>query len=127
MAGWRFILWLRIGKGRREMGGSFRATTRFIGNLMMSSTSSVTSYSSLHDGNKLHQLEIKEQTMFSTATQFYFGNKYNRFVLATQKNLLDLFPKGAALLKDYCKRNHIDFGKRADLEKLISYVERLAL
>jgi beta-dihydromenaquinone-9 omega-hydroxylase len=39
--GWlAFCPLLRIGKGR-EMGGSFRATARFIGNLMMSSTSSV--------------------------------------------------------------------------------------
>ena len=39
--GWlAFCPLLRIGKGR-EMGGSFQATTRFIGTLMMSSTSSV--------------------------------------------------------------------------------------
>lgn len=89
---------------------------------MMSSTSSVTSLSSLHDGKKLYELEVKEETSFSTVTQFCFGDKYNHFVPATEKNLVDLFPDCAGALKQFCKKNNVSFRRKEDLEAVISFL-----
>lgn len=89
---------------------------------MMSSTSSVTGLSSLHDGRKLYELEVKEQVLVTTVTQFYFGDKYNHFVFATGKNLRGLFPECKRPIEEFCKKSGIDFGKREDLESVVSFM-----
>ena len=90
---------------------------------MTSSASSVTSISSLFDDNKLYQLEVKEQAVLFTATHYYFGDKFNHFVLATEKNLIDLFPKCADQLAGSCKKNSVDFNRRDHLEILLSFLQ----
>jgi len=90
---------------------------------MMSSTSSVTSLSSLPDGRRLYNLEVKEQTLVSTFTQYYFGDKYNRFIPATGKNLLAMFPQCTNPIRKFCKSHGIDFGKKEDLERVISFIQ----
>jgi hypothetical protein len=88
---------------------------------MMSSTSSVSSVSSLNDGTISHQLTVKGQMKLSEVAQYYFGNKYGHFVLATKKNLIDLSPH-CMQLKHFLKANHINFSKRNDLERVVSFL-----
>jgi hypothetical protein len=89
---------------------------------MMSSTSSVTSLRSLLDGRRLYNLEVKEQTLISTFTQYYFGDKFNRFIPATKKNLLSMFPQYANPIKKFCKSNGIDFSKKEGLKTVVSFI-----
>lgn len=89
---------------------------------MMSSASSVSSSSSLDDGKRSYPLEVKEQTVVFRTTLYYFGDRYYHFVLATEKNLLALFPQYSVPLNTFCKKNKIDFSSRRDLERVMSFL-----
>ena len=87
-----------------------------------SSSGSVSSYSSYDNGKMLHHLKVNEQATIIKVTQYYFGDKYNRFVFATKKNLIDLFPECESQLKTFCKKNKIDFTRKIDLEKAVTFL-----
>jgi hypothetical protein len=92
---------------------------------MMSSTSSVTSIGSLQDWRRSYEFEGKEEVRVSTLTQYYIGDRYNRFALASSKNLLDLFPNHATQLSKFCKEHKVDFQVKRDLEKLFELLNTL--
>ena len=72
---------------------------------MASPASSIDSYNSLIIDNKNYNLTPKEDITLTKKTQYYFGDKYNHFVLATRKNLLRQFSKQSAALNLYLKEN----------------------
>ena len=90
-----------------------------------SPTSSISSYSTLIAQTNVYNLVAMEDITLSKKTEYYFGNKYNRFVVATKKNLMQQFSKQSRNLNAYLKDNNIDFNKKEDLEKLLEFLAGL--
>ena len=88
-------------------------------------TSAIDSYGKLIDQSGSYNLVPREDIMLSKKTQYYFGDKYNRFVWASRKNLLQQFSKHSRTLNTYLKENNIDLNSRQDLEKLQRFLASL--
>ncbi len=76
-------------------------------------------------GGRFYDLMAKEDVVLTKAEHFYFGDNYNRFVLAGKKNLLQLFPKEQSRIETYLKENKISFNNKEDLEKVAQLLEPL--
>ena len=100
----------------KQKGGAYNTT---------SSTSAITTYSSFSIEGKVYNVIPTEDMILKKQTQYYFGDKYNHFVLANKKNLLRLFSKQNGALTAYLKENDVDFTNREDLEKLLQYLANL--
>jgi len=92
---------------------------------MASPTSAINSYSSLIDQKTIYKLIPREDIILTKKTEYYFGDKYNHFVLANKKNLLRLYSKHDGALTAYLKENNVDFNNREDLEKILQYLRNL--
>jgi hypothetical protein len=94
---------------------------------LASPTMAVDSYSTVtaSDNSGIYKLKASAETLFSTSTDYYFGTGSNEFVIATQKNLMKLFPDKAEKIKGFVKENKLNFKKVADLGKLTEYVSTL--
>jgi hypothetical protein len=89
---------------------------------LMSSSSSVSSLSSFSDGQVTRQLTVKEDAFIVKVTRYYIADQFNHFNIVTKKNLWELFPACAPQIKEFCKKNRIDYNKQQDLERLIDFV-----
>lgn len=92
---------------------------------MASSASAIDSYSSLVINNKNYNLTPREDITLTKKTEYFFGDKYNHFVLANKKNILRLYSKQEVTVAAYLKENNVDFNKREDIEKLFQYLANL--
>lgn len=92
---------------------------------MSSPTSSIASYSTLHTETNVYNLVPMEDITLTKKTEYYFGDKFNKFVTATRKNLLQQFSKQSKPLSAYLKDNNIDLNKKEDLEKLLEFLAGL--
>ena len=90
-----------------------------------STTSAIDSYSSLTIDHKNYNLTPREDIKLTKRTDYYFGDKYNHFVLANKKNVLRLYPKQEGAVTAYLKENNVDFNNREDIEKLFQYLTNL--
>jgi len=88
-------------------------------------TSSIASFNSYNEFGRTFDLVIKEDVVLRKVEYHYFGDKYNRFVLAGKKNLLMLFPKEQRRIGAYLKESKIDFSKKEDLEKIVQFLGHL--
>ena len=99
----------------RKIGTHNRPTT----------TVAVTSFSSYTDGRdaaKSKDLIMNEDVVLRKETHYYFGDKYNLFVPASKKGLLQLFPKEQQEIDNYLKENKVNFNKKEDVEKLYQFL-----
>jgi len=93
---------------------------------MASPASAIDSYGSLTvDHKTIYKLTPREDIILTKKTEYYFGDKYNHFVLANKKNLLRLYSKQEGTVAAYLKENNVDFNNREDLEKLLQYLANL--
>ena len=92
---------------------------------MSNPTSAIDSYGTLIDQRGVYNLLPREDIILVKKTQYYFGDKYNRFVLATRKNLMEQFSKQSRTLNTYLKENNVDLNSRKDLEKLLQFLASL--
>ena len=86
------------------------------------STSAIDSYGKLINQKGIYSLVPREDITLAKKTQYYFGDRYNRFVWATRKNLLTQFSEQSGKLNTYLKENNIDLNSREDLEKLLQFL-----
>jgi hypothetical protein len=91
----------------------------------VSSTAAIKSVGSYVDGQTSYNLKVREDIVLLKVAQFYLGDKYNHFVLANKRNVLELFPKQHEALKKYLKATTIDFSNKADLETLLQFLAQL--
>lgn len=92
------------------------------------STVAITSFSSYTDGTdaaKSKDLVLNEDIILRKETHYYFGDKFDHFVRATKKNILQLFHKKQQSIEEYLKENKVNFDKRDDLEKLAQFLGQL--
>lgn len=90
-----------------------------------SSTVNIVSLSTYSDETlraKSHDLIMNEDVLIKKEIQYYFGDRYNHFVLARKNKLMQLFPKEQLTLEKYLDENKVNFDKKDDLEKLAQYL-----
>ena len=92
---------------------------------MANPASAIDSYGKLMNQKGSYNLVPREDIMLAKKTQYYFGDRYSRFVWATRKNLLQQFSKHSRILNAYLKENNIDLNSREDLEKLLRFLSSL--
>ena len=90
-----------------------------------SPSASIDTYSSMYTEKSTYKIAPKEEIILTRKTLYYFGDKYNQFVLANRKNLLKKFSKQSAPLNAYLKENNVNFNSREDLEKLLQFLAAL--
>lgn len=66
-----------------------------------------------------HYIDINEQLLLRKTTAYYVAAKDRKFVPASRKNVLHLFPQ----LKQYIGEHHIDFGREEDLIHLLRQLD----
>lgn len=88
-------------------------------------TSAIDNYGVLYDQKGMYKLTPMVDVTLTRKTEYYFGDKYNHFVLANKKNLLQQFSKENRALNAYFKENNISFNNREQLEKLLQFLASL--
>ena len=89
---------------------------------MSTSVSSIRNVNSYTTEGKIYNLAVREDVVLTRETYYYFGNNYNRFVPATKKDLMSLYPKHRNEISRYIKENEVRFQERKDLEKLLQFL-----
>jgi hypothetical protein len=92
---------------------------------MVSSTTAIDSYASYNDGVQIYNMTVMQDLILAREVQYYIGDRYNHFVVANKKNVLELFPKQHKALVNYLKENTVEFNKKEDLVKLVQFVTQL--
>jgi hypothetical protein len=92
---------------------------------MSSSVSSIRNVNSYNSEDRIYKVAVTEDVVLTKEIQYYFGNKFNQFVVSNKKNLLDLYPKHSYEIKKYLKETEIGFQNKEDLEKLLQYLASL--
>ena len=92
---------------------------------MSSSVSSIRNVNSYSSEDRIYNVGVTEDVVLRREIQYYFGNKFNQFVVANRKNLLDLYPKHGYEIKKYLKETAIGFQNKGDLEKLLQFLASL--
>ena len=90
-----------------------------------SPSSAIESYGTLIDQKGIFNLVPREDVLLAKKTLYYFGDKYNQFLLATRKNLLQQFPKQSRALNAYLKENNVNLNSIEDLKKLHQFLASL--
>ena len=71
----------------------------------------------------LRKMRPDEQLLFVNNVQYFISDRFRNFFPATKKNIFNLFSKNESELKAYFKENDVNLNKRADLEKLMVFVQ----
>src|SRR3990170_4673669 len=107
--------------GRREYFSI--ANIRKTGAMGLPTSNTVQSYKAASTASDLRSLVVQEVLNLEKMTQFYFGDKFNKFQLATRNNLLELFPEKRKLIKAWLKDNNINFTRNDDIIRLLVYLQ----
>jgi len=106
--------------GRREF---FRISNiRKTGAMGLPTSNTVESFKAVSTASDLRTLVVQEVLTLEKMTQFYFGDKFNKFQLANRNNLLELFPEKRKLIKAYLKETNVNFIREDDIIKLLAYL-----
>ena len=93
--------------------GAYNSTNNSVGML---------SFTSINEGGRLYDLIVNEDVILKKLELYYFGNSYNNFVVANKANLLTMFPKEEKRISMYLKENKVNFSRREDVEKIVSFL-----
>ena len=108
--------------GRREY---FRvANIRKTGAMGLPTSNTVQSYKAASTASDLRTLVVQEVLNLEKMTQFFFGDKFNKFQIANRNNMQELFPEKRKLIKTYLKDNHVNFTQEEDVVKLLVYLQK---
>jgi hypothetical protein len=92
---------------------------------MASPASAIDSYKTWIDPRGIYHLVPREDIILAKKTEYYFGDKYNQFVWATRKNLLQQYSKQSRTLNAYLKDHNVKLNRIEDLEKLLQFLASL--
>jgi hypothetical protein len=71
------------------------------------------------------QMEINETLLVSKVSTYYIENEKDEILMASRKNVLNLYPKKQDAIKSYIKEHNIDFTKEEDLKTLTEFLSTL--
>ena len=104
----------------RKVGSHNRPTTTV-------AITSLSHFSNGQDAAKSKELIMNEEIVLRKETGYYFGDKYNHFVRASKKSLLNRFHKEQLSIENYLNENKVNFDKKEDLEKLFQFLRQLQI
>jgi hypothetical protein len=90
-----------------------------------SSVSSIRNINAYSNGRRVFNVGVSQDVILEKDDHYYIGDKFNHFVFASKKNLLQLLPKHNDAIRKYLKENEIEFHEKEDLEKLLQYLALL--
>jgi len=96
--------------------------TAYGGSSAVSSIRNINAYS---NGRRVFNVGVSQDVILEKDDQYYIGDKFNHFVFASKKNLLQLLPKHNDAIRKYLKENDIEFHRQEDLEKLLEFLALL--
>ncbi|MEJ7737647.1 MAG: hypothetical protein WKF97_09495 [Chitinophagaceae bacterium] len=96
-----------------------------IGAYGLPSHGTIESYGTYTGSHQVQKINVKEDLVFSKQTNYYFGDKFNHFIPATRKNVLQIFSNHQRKVEKFLYENDINFNKHQDLEKLIAFLQVL--
>ncbi len=88
---------------------------------MPSSSNAIQTYSSFvtsSRGSVVSQLKAKQNVTLVLITEYFVGDKYNRFLPANKKNMIRLFPAKKDKIETYLKLHTVDFRNGVSLRRL---------
>ena len=87
-----------------------------------SSTSSITSYSSISDGSRMHDLTVEEKVLITVNRLFYLVGLDGKYQLITNiKPFVKRFPEYKTLIENFVSENKTRFDNADDLKALLEY------
>lgn len=89
------------------------------------STGTIESIDRLDTKVNYNQIDINEKLLLSKTTKFYIETEKNELVPASKKNILSLFSRHESAIKEYIKKNQVDFSREDDLAELTGYLSQL--
>ena len=69
------------------------------------------------------KMQPDEQLLFVNNIQYFISDRFRNFYPLTKINIFNLFSKNEEELKIYFRENDVNLNKRADLEKLMAFVQ----
>lgn len=79
---------------------------------------SIKTYGSINGINgQMYNLQVKKDVLFIVVNSFYVAGTYNHFLIANQKNLVNIFEENK--IKNYLKEHKVNFNKEEDLRALL--------
>lgn len=89
------------------------------------STGTIDSYDRIDSKVNYNQIDINEKLLLNKTTRFFLETAKHELVPASKKNILNLFPKHEAQIKEYIKNHQIDFTREDHLAELIGFLAQL--
>ncbi len=90
-----------------------------------SSASATESYGSLQTQGQAVKLISSEDRVFEKVFKYYLATPGSGFVLFSKKKVMQLFPRQEAVIKDYLKKNKVDFDSGDDLLRFAAFLQTL--
>ena len=90
-----------------------------------SSTSSISSYSSIHSGATQYDLKVQENILITVNNLYYLITDSKYIQVKNQKQFLKQFPDHKDQIEEYIKENQISFNKEENLVGLLKYCNSL--
>ncbi|MDQ6610560.1 MAG: hypothetical protein M3Y85_12145 [Bacteroidota bacterium] len=88
------------------------------------SNASIATYDAVSSGNYYKNIVAKEIITLSKYSVFYFGDRFNHFMIANRSNLLEMCNKKQDRVKEYLKDNKVDFDKKEALEAMLIFLKK---
>jgi hypothetical protein len=89
------------------------------------STGTIESIDRLDTRSTYNQIDINEKLLLNKTTKYYLETDKNGLVPASKKNILSMFPKHEEVIREYIKKNQIDFNREDHLAELTGYISQL--
>lgn len=88
--------------------------------------SAAVSYTSIRMGNQqMDNLIVREHTTLMRQTEYFIGDKYNKFVLLNKKNLMKLFGKHEKKVEAYLDAHPMNFKNEEEVLQLFAFLQTL--
>ena len=89
------------------------------------STGTIESIDRLDTKVNYNQIDINEKLLLSKTTKYYLETKKKELIPSSKKNILSLFSRHESAIKEYIKKNQVDFSREDDLAELTGYLSQL--
>ena len=90
-----------------------------------SSASATESYGSLQTQGQVVKLISSEDRVFEKVNKYYLSTAGSGFMLFNKKKVMQLFPQQESVIKDYLKKNKVDFDSGDDLLRFAAFLQTL--
>jgi hypothetical protein len=98
--------------------------SRKMGAMGLPTSNTVRSFRAVNTASDLQSLIVQEVLTLEKTTQFYLGDKFNKFQFANRTTVLDLLPGKRKLIKTYLKNNDVNFINKGDIIKMLIYLQQ---